>query len=107
MARQTSIAKHDKHDNCISNSPNGFWPIPGQESFHKEHSPPWEVPNRRKTRGHKDRPYYYDLMEENVMFTRGGEVTTENAFKFLEDTLENVEQEPSRKKILCLPEVGK
>ena len=32
------------------------------------------------------------------MFTKGGEVTTENKFKFLEDTSNLVDQEPSRKK---------
>ena len=96
MARHTSA---DNFSKTKSGSPRGFWPDPSMESFFKEKSPPWEVPSRRKTRGHKQRSYYFDFMKEDILFTRGGEVTTKNAFELLEDTSEIVEQEPPRKKI--------
>ena len=47
----------------------------------------WEVPNRRNPRNKKKcKFYYYDIVEEDIYLSRGGEVTTKNRFSLLEDT---------------------
>ena len=76
-------------------SPRGFWPNPDEEMFYKARTPPWEVPNRRKTRGNKIN-YVYDLTGEELIYMKSGEVTTKNKFELLEETSSSTE--PSRKK---------
>ena len=69
------------------NSPKDFWTPPSKEAVKSTHSPTWEVPNRRNPRSKKKCEfYYYGPVEEDIYFSRGGEVTTMNRFSLLEDT---------------------
>ena len=64
-------------------SPKGFWPNPEEDTFLVDASTPWEVPKRRKLRGHKK--YFFDSTTENIKSFSNGEVTTANRYKVLED----------------------
>ena len=86
MARQISLKASIKTG---YSSPEGFWPLQRKGDVHSAHSPTWEVPNRRKPRNKnkkKSEFYFYDTNEEDIHFSRGGEVTTKNRFSLLEDT---------------------
>ena len=75
------MARHTPTDSLLfygNKSPEGFWPNPNKEMFGKNKTPPWQVPTRRKASGYRKRNYFYDLNEEKIIFTKGGEITTEN-----------------------------
>ena len=84
------MARHfSKNDSTNINysSPEGFWPIPRKEAFQLTSSPTWTVPKRRNSRKKKGSEFYfYDTTEEDICFSKGGEVTTKNRFSVLEDT---------------------
>merc|ERR1712179_394005 len=66
-------------------SPEGFWPNPDKELFYKVQTPRWLIPKKRKTKGDTSN-YFYDLTDEELKWEQGGEITTSNRYKLLEDT---------------------
>ena len=82
-------------------SPEGFWPNPVKEMFYRaQTTPPWLLPKKRKTKGDVSKFYFYDLLDEELIWDDCGEVTTSNRYKMLEDnpTVTPCTDSTSRKK---------
>ena len=76
MARQFSF---DVTNKTGYSSPEGFWSLPRKEAVQPALPLTWEVPNRRNPRKkRKSGFYFYNVNEEDIHFSRGGEVTTKN-----------------------------
>ena len=86
----TADQQHHHYPIQAPGSPEGFWPNPDKEFFHKTQTPPWLLPKKRKTKG--DTPkYYFDLTDEELKWEQSGEVPTSNRYELL-----NQEDTPTR-----------
>ena len=84
MARQLSSEEISKTG---YSSPEGFWTPPSKKAVKPTHSSTWKAPNRRNPRSKgKCGSYYYDPVEGDIYFSRGGGITTTNRFSLLENT---------------------
>ena len=86
-----------------SRSPNGFWPNPTKEGFHKNETHPWEVPRKRKPRGSK-KEFIYDLFTENIVYNNSETIITKNRFGPLDqDKLKEATSGPKGRVLLNPP----